>query len=70
MTSQNNRLNQAAATNAQLRTVALQWAINSREPGEHHDATVARANAYFDFLKVAPGTSLEVVSSMPAKDSA
>lgn len=62
MTSHNARLNQTNQINDQLRTLCLKFALESRMPDEAHDRTMQRARDFYDFLRAAPPSQLELVS--------
>ena len=63
MTSHNARLNQASDLNNQIRAAAMQMALQSRDPQEPWDLTMKRAQDIYDFMRVTPPGSLELVSA-------
>lgn len=68
MTTQNARMNEQAKHNAQIRVLAMQYAIGCRPEGpETTEALLARAEAIYDFMKdtTAAGGTLEVVKTFP-----
>lgn len=64
MTSTNARMNENAKLNDQLRAVAMQMALQARQPEEPWADVMQHAREIFDFLRVPVG-AVQVVSSMP-----
>jgi hypothetical protein len=66
MTTQNARLNEQATRNAQMKVLAMKYAIDAKVDGEAPADLVARAKAIFEFMEdTAPVSSLEVVKNFP-----
>jgi hypothetical protein len=68
VTTHNAKLNDQATRNAQIRVLAMQYALQSQpqEQVETVDELIARAERIFEFMKdTQPVSSLAVVHSMP-----
>jgi hypothetical protein len=64
MTTTNARLNAAQDRNAQIKVLAMQYALQNRRPEETMDDTIANAGKIFEFMREQP-TSLELARNLP-----
>jgi hypothetical protein len=66
MTAANAKLNAQSERNAQIKVLAMQYALQARAETEDMEVTIANAGKIYEFMKdTASVTSLEVVRTLP-----
>jgi hypothetical protein len=66
MTTANAKLNAQADRNAQIKVLAMQYALQAMKDTDDMDITIVNAGKIYEFMKdTASVTSLEVVRNLP-----